>query len=61
MDKIKQSYIDSELLDIDEDNPFVIYSAGYKTGADEWKAKYIKLYEWIVARNLIKEFEKDIT
>jgi len=37
MDKIEQLYIDSELLDIDEDNPFVIFKAGYKSRDGEVK------------------------
>lgn len=55
VDKIRQLYIDSELLDIDEVDPVIIFTAGYKSRDKEikklkaeancWKAQYMKLYE----------------
>ncbi|MCD6381739.1 MAG: hypothetical protein J7L43_02055 [Candidatus Aenigmarchaeota archaeon] len=30
-EKIKQAYVNSELLDIDESDPFVFFEAGYKS------------------------------
>ncbi len=61
MTKIEQAYIDSELLDIDEDNPYVIFQAGYKTGENEIKKslemvnKSIQSKDYVAAVEILSE------
>ena len=58
VNEIKQAYINSEILDIDETDPVIIFTAGYEAGSEQWKKNYKKLYEFIVARDMVKQWLK---